>query len=161
VWSPLHTEVLFTGNDTSGAFYWNANNAGSGAVAVYFDSMSCVYIEDLGPTTALAVQSLSTPWTGVTFQGGWYQYPDSQFAPVGYRKIGDIVFLRGLTAGGTPTLPVFTLPAGFRPPYTLHTVFASNAAATYGHLKSNGEVTPSGGNTGWVDLSSIQFSTTP
>jgi hypothetical protein len=115
----------------------------------------------MGPITTLSTQSLTTPWTGVTFQGGWYQYPDPQFAPVQYRKIGDIVFLRGLTAGGTPTLPIFTLPAGFRSPYTLHVAFASNAAAVYGHVKNNGEVTPSGGATAWVDLSSVQFSTTP
>jgi hypothetical protein len=154
-----HLEAIFDGNAQPSSYYWDATV--TAATSAYLDTMSYFYIEDMGPTTSIAVQSLSTPWTSVTFQGGWYQYPDSQFAPVGYRKIGDIVFLRGLTAGGTPTLPVFTLPAGFRPPYTLHVVFASNAAPVYGHMKSNGEVTPSGGNTGWVDLSSIQFSTTP
>lgn len=55
-------------------------------------------------------------WIAVTtFTVGWENYGGT-YAPAAYRKIGDRVFLRGLVRSG-PTGSIFTLPAGFRPPY--------------------------------------------
>lgn len=55
-------------------------------------------------------------WTPVTFQGTWAnQTGGSQ--PVQYRKLGDMVQLRGQMAAGSMSSPAFTLPVGFRPPF--------------------------------------------
>jgi hypothetical protein len=54
-------------------------------------------------------------WTVPGFTAGWGQY--GGFSLVGYRKIGDLVYLRGLlnaTAGVTAN--AWTFPVGFRPP---------------------------------------------
>jgi hypothetical protein len=78
-WDPFRTEALFTGNDVSGSFYWTVNNAGSGPVTFYLDSMSCFYIEDCGPIsygTPPAVDPTPTAvsWTLVTsFLNGFAQ----------------------------------------------------------------------------------------
>lgn len=154
-----HLEAIFDGTAQPSFYYWDATV--TTATTVFLDTMSYFYIEDVGPIINAPVQALTTPWIGVTFSGGWVQYPDAQFAPVSYRKIGDIVFLRGLTSGGSPSLPIFTLPAGFRSPYVLHVSLVSNATATYGHVYSNGDVRASGGTAAWVDLCTIQFSTIP
>jgi len=53
-------------------------------------------------------------WTGVTFSNGWNNM--SGWSPVQYRKMGDMVYLRGNATGGTVGTVAFTLPVGFRPP---------------------------------------------
>lgn len=55
-----------------------------------------------------------TPWTSVTFQNGWVNAGGSS-SNVQYRKIGDVVYLRGRMNPGSFGLPAFTLPSGFRP----------------------------------------------
>ncbi len=58
------------------------------------------------------------PWAAVTFTNG-YANTGSGFAPVMYRKAGDIVYLRGemnSPNSGNLSVPAFALPAGFRPP---------------------------------------------
>lgn len=50
-------------------------------------------------------------WINVTFQNGW----TNGASPVSYRKIGDIVFLRGQPTKGTLDGTVIaTLPVGYR-----------------------------------------------
>ena len=116
VWAPLYTEVLFTGNDTSGNFYWNANNAGTGAVQVYFDSMSCVYIEDIGPVTGFTPVTPAVAWTPIPLSGNWLAYdPGGGWQVPSYRKIGDIVYCRGLAKNASNDLTVGVLPVGYRP----------------------------------------------
>jgi len=58
-----------------------------------------------------------TGWVGVTsFGSGWENYGGA-YAPVAYRKIGNVVHLRGLVRNGPHATPIFTLPTGFRPPF--------------------------------------------
>jgi hypothetical protein len=56
-----------------------------------------------------------TPWTNLVLQNGFTQYASGQVCQ--YRKIGDIVYIRGAcnmpTLSATTTLT--TLPVGFRP----------------------------------------------
>jgi hypothetical protein len=128
-WNPLYTEALFTGNDVSGAFYWNANSTGQ-AVSVYLDSMSCFYIEDCGPVsygTPPAVDPTPTAvaWTPMgTLQNGWVWYGGIEMPPA-YRKVGDMVQIRGTIKNATPMAggiqQFYVLPVGYRPPYT-HTL---------------------------------------
>lgn len=54
-----------------------------------------------------------TAWTNLTFQNGWAASGGSVCQ---YRKVGDMVQLRGLIGGGpTGVSTIATLPVGFRP----------------------------------------------
>ena len=62
------------------------------------------------------VYDLLTPtaWTNVTFQNSWANMGGYQ--AVQYRKVGDMVQMRGMMGSGTMGQTAFTLPVGFRPP---------------------------------------------
>jgi hypothetical protein len=103
-----------------------------------------------------------TAWTAVTFQNSWANY-GSGWQTAQYRKIGDIVYLRGLIAGGASATTAFTLPVGFRPPSSL--LFAvDKETLTHGRLDvlSSGNVAPSwlAGSSAYFGLDGIQFSVT-
>jgi len=91
-----------------------SNPTGAG---VFGGSASGLWIEDIGPTQAPALPIPDTPpaWTPVTFANGWTNFPGSE-QPAQYRKIGDVVYLRGVITGGTMQQSAFILPVGFRPP---------------------------------------------
>lgn len=89
-----------------------------------------ILVEDI--TTVLPGPSQDMPWTNVTFQNGWANKGGSE-TPCQYRRIGDIVYLRGVMTktGVAYGQAAFTLPAGFIPPYTLRpNPLAMNAAGT-------------------------------
>jgi len=76
------------------------------------------------------------------FQNGWTGQPN-----VFFRKDGNIVTVRGraLSSGSHRTLPVFTLPAGYRPNVTNEWSFASQGVGAVdtnfsGWIGSNGDV---------------------
>lgn len=55
-----------------------------------------------------------TPWVTVTLLNG-YTHFDGPSAPVQYRRLGGVVYLRGLLSGGNAAgLDAFILPPGFR-----------------------------------------------
>lgn len=61
----------------------------------------------------LTTWTTPSAWTNLTFSNGWsaaggFQVPQ-------YRKIGDIVYLRGTMNSGTMSVAASTLPSGFRP----------------------------------------------
>ena len=99
-------------------------------------------------------------WTAPTFLNGWINF-GAPYAPAAYRKVGDIVFLRGLLKGGAFGAAAFQLPAGFRAPYDLFFAVPNNDQ--YGSLAvtAAGNVQPnSPPSTTWVDLAGVQFSIT-
>jgi len=53
-------------------------------------------------------------WVALVLSNGWQNY-GTPFAPAACRKVGNRVYLRGLVRYGSGTLPITTLPAGFRP----------------------------------------------
>lgn len=66
-----------------------------------------------------------------------------------YRKnqLGNVE-IRGRVTGGAAGTAVFTLPAGYRPPYTQFWVSQGNSAVSYGNVDTNGNVNlQSGGAT--------------
>ncbi|MET0785604.1 MAG: hypothetical protein ABWY25_02735, partial [Paenisporosarcina sp.] len=67
--------------------------------------------------TGLVDARVPTAWTNLTMQNGWFNPGSYNIAQ--YRKVGDIVYLRGVINGTLNSLPAFTLPAGFRPPANL------------------------------------------
>lgn len=77
-------------------------------------------------------------WTNATPLGSWTTPSSSPYHPIGYRKRGNVVWLRGSAAGGTVGQTVFTLPAGYRPALVLLCTGISSAAI------SRVDVTPAG-----------------
>jgi hypothetical protein len=63
-----------------------------------------------------AVIGGDTGWINATLTGGWSNY-GSPYSGAQYRRIGNVVYLRGLVKDGAfgASNPIFTLPAGFRP----------------------------------------------
>jgi hypothetical protein len=100
--------------------------AASGGAAPYAPRM---VVEDI---TTATMDGLATPWTAVTFQNGWAN-KGSPEQPCQYRKIGDIVYLRGMmTRNPVPfATAAFNLPVGFRPPALVRpTPIVGNASYT-------------------------------
>ena len=95
--------------------------AGS-TVAVVLPALSPVVSGDYVAVLATGADRLilgpvaDTAWTAVTFTNSWVNLGPQ---PAQYRKIGDIVYVRGQISGGATSSSAFTLPAGFRPPLTL------------------------------------------
>ena len=88
------------------------------------------YIEDIGPSASPALPLPPTPqaWIPLPLQGSWRAELGEIQAPQ-YRKIGDVVTLRGTAELITATSPansnLAVMPAGFRPP--VMTRFSSGA----------------------------------
>ncbi len=111
----------------------------------------------------------TSDWTSVTYNSGWSDLGSGNQA-VEYRKIGDIVYVRGAAqrTSGTGNTP-FTLPAGYRPVATdLFTGRARSSNALgevhgrYG-IASSGVFTVSNtivNNENWFSLSQVFFSIT-
>lgn len=72
-----------------------------------------------------------TAWTAVTFQNSWANF-GAGMQVAQYRKVGDVVEVRGVIQSGVTATVAFTLPAGFVPPatQTLPVVGPSGALAS-------------------------------
>lgn len=107
----------------------------------------------------------AVPWIPVTVFGGtWVNYDTNLYTAAAYRKVGDIVYLRGLVKGGVTQTPIFTLPVGYRPnPNRYHHLAAiANDAAAVVRVGGDGIVLASSGNvTTWWSIDSLSFSVTP
>jgi len=168
-WDPLRTEALFTGNDVTGSFYWTVNNAGTGPVTFYLDTMSCFYIEDCGPISygtppATDPTPAAVAWTPATMLNNWTSPGGITEMSVGYRKIGDICYLKGsLQVGASvPTVGsvAFMVPSGyFNSVLTRLSLVAFNSAGTC--YPARADLTNSGqfviANIGGMTLSSGAF----
>lgn len=111
-----------------------------------------------------------TPWVSLSLGWGWDNYHPSWQAAQ-FRKIGDIVYLRGLlkntdilVQGAWPGSVLGYLPEGFRPPSDLIMVSDANPNMhTRVDLRVDGTVNaiwPSGANPAYYGISGIEFSTT-
>lgn len=99
-------------------------------------------------------------WLSPAFNTGWGNYGSGN-TNVGYKKVGDLVIVRGLCrrSSGSSAL-ITTLPIGYRPTGYQHFASVSNSAFCYLLVSSTGEITlVSGGDaTVWVSLN-LTFST--
>lgn len=107
-----------------------------------------------------ALETLTAPstWTAVTFQNSWMDY-GAGYQTVQYRKVGDIVYLRGLMRNGTLAAVAFTLPVGFRPPSATMQFGPGSGSNLYHDIQADGDVFPAGG-TNTVVVLDCQFSVT-
>lgn len=77
--------------------------------------MQTLGVSPQGVLATVAAAVAPTAWTAVTFQNSWVNFGGG-YQAMQYRKVGDMVQLRGTIAAGTVTAVGFTLPVGFRPP---------------------------------------------
>ena len=110
------------------------------------------YIEDLGPTTSPPLSIPPTPpqWNALPLLNGWTPFGTGANTPPAWRKIGDMVAVRGTVKHATPmTSPstsVFAnLPPGARPPYSINITAVSAGSdnwggASYVQINPNGDM---------------------
>ena len=118
-----------------------------------------------GATVATAITELQQgPWTAFPFTAPWTNWStlDPSWQNCEYRKVGDLVQLRGLArranaAGQT----LGYLPAGFQPLKRLHHTSVCDAVWTYVVIEPSGQVwlTPGSSADGWASLTGLKFST--
>ena len=155
-YTDFHYEWNFTGGGV--ARVYNAAITPTGVnCEIYTDTQAAFYIEDVGPTTLVPappppdwtmydaryvnVEELAPAWTPLPLATNWSNYSTPGYIAAGYRKIGDIVYLRGLiksTAATVPTL-IATLPVGYRPTALIvfHGWVSWNGAAGRGVMRIN------------------------
>jgi hypothetical protein len=72
---------------------------------------------------------IPTVWTVLTLSASWTHQAGQS---VSYRKVGDMVQLRGRMDGGLSNTTVFTLPTGYRPPFDVVLAIAGVASGAWG-----------------------------
>ena len=97
-------------------------------------------------------------WSGFTFGSGWANYGgDYQTGQV--KKVGDVVFLRGLVyrfiGSGTT---IATLPAGYRPPARCLVGVHTNTGLGRVDIDTSGNIMLVAGGADWVQLNGLVFS---
>lgn len=89
---------------------------------------------------------------GVGFENSWVNYGAGE-QDAQYRKVGDIVELRGVVKSGTVGVnAIFTLPSGYRPPASVAFAVASNDAFGRLLITSGGAVQLRVGSNVYADL---------
>lgn len=146
---PLHSSMHNQINDVIEAMQAELGLNPSGAdatVAAFLAALPSRYV------------TAPTAWTAVTFVGGWVDYGDGVNQTMQYRKVGDIVELRGLIKTGAIPSTAFVLPVGFRPPKSLS--FATVSADAFGRIAISdiGEVAVAQGGALYTAIN-LQFST--
>jgi hypothetical protein len=110
--------------------------------------------------SANATGGIGEAWTAVTYNTGWVDF-DAAWTGAQYKKVGDLVFVRGMVkrTSGVATV-MFTLPAGYRPTKNIMFAQLSNSAVARVDIYPDGTVNMLVGSaTDWVNLNGIVFST--
>lgn len=111
------------------------------------------------PAVAERATDSANPWTAPgSFLNSWADF-GAGTRTTRYRRVGDRVEIEGLVTGGTLNATVFTLPAGYRPPLSMH--FASQSNITFGliYITSTGDVQFFGSSNAYASLN-CSFSVT-
>jgi len=108
----------FTGGQVQTLYMQTYCGAATSKVICPADRPGSIVVEDVGPVTLGGNPPAAPPsvWTTITLMNGFYSSTGSL---VQYRKIGDVVELRGQAerpGGGDSSQPMFNLPAGCTPP---------------------------------------------
>ena len=100
-----------------------------------------------------------TPWVDVTFQNSWVNQ-GAGFQAVQYRKVNDVVQIRGNAKSGLTLNPMFTLPIGFRPLEKVIYVVDGDGTSTTSRVTvtSSGGVIPDASSNTEFEIGFIQFS---
>lgn len=103
--------------------------------------------------------SMTVPWTAMTLLAPWVNY-GSGYQNAQYRKVGDMVYLRGLIKSGTVGAGIWNIPAGHHPPTYHHIAGIANDKIC--NLRPGGGVLvmTAGDATQWVSLDNCYWSVT-
>jgi hypothetical protein len=135
--------------------------SGTATVTLAGDRTGFIVVEDITgtPQPAGDYEAFWTPVTG--FLNGWANY--GGWALAAYRKVNDLVYMRGLVRSGTIGSNIFILPVGYRPAggsLIFPTVTGEPGSLGRIDIQGSGEVTHAFGNNGYVTLSGIVFGVT-
>ena len=102
---------------------------------------------NLDPATRRAIFDLRrvitpTAWTAVTFENFWVDFGAGSRQVCEFRRVGDIVQLRGTMKSGTLSATAFTLPVGFRPPDTLDVIVRGGNVPDVANVTAAGQFIP-------------------
>jgi len=150
--------------EDAGATQWNVDNF-NGAFRIFNPGTVRLTLDTSGNLDIAGIFTLSGSrigegWTAVTFNTGWGNLGGG-WQGAAYKKIGDMVFLRGVVArsSGVETT-MFTLPSGYRPAGNHLYPIVSNNDIGRVDLSTTGALTVSVGSPdAWVGLDGIFFST--
>lgn len=98
-------------------------------------------------------------WTDMTLANDWVVY-SSSYHTLQYKKIGNMVYLRGIVKDGTATT-IASLPSGFTPSKS-ELFLCGKGSDTAGQritINTAGVITATGYSTGYVSFSGVMFST--
>lgn len=147
------------GYTSDGNLYFFTSTANDNSAAPVYDIIlypsGWMQITGINPT-----DGIGTDWTALSLNTGWVNFGGS-YQTAEYKKVGDLVFLRGLIArtSGTATL-IGTLPSGYRP--ILNPLFIVATNTGYGEIEINspGQISWRTGGVGYLSLDGLIFSTT-
>lgn len=110
-------------------------------------------------TTISLTGNLGTAWAGLSFGSGWVNF-GANYNPGQYKRVGDLVFLRGLVLRSSGTgITIATLPVGYRPTVGIVLVgVATSSGAGRIDIHGDGTIILVSGSPAWVQLDSIVFS---
>lgn len=132
--------------------------SGSAVLAVNADNPAYLMVEDVTGTEAPTGAYYEALWTPVTaFLNGWVNY-GAPYPSAAYRKINEMLFIRGLVKSGTTTntTSILQLPVGYRPAWTHHVATVSNDVATLVRVQNDGNVTVGpNASASWFSLDGI------
>ena len=163
-----YTPIASTWNTTGSTLLLNALNyttigfrdsgsrvdyirAGAGVITIGYDGGYGAARVDFGGV-------IGTGWSNLSFGSGWTDYGGS-YQTGQVKKVGDLIFLRGLvkrTSGSGATIT--TLPSDHRPPAQLLYGVHTNTGLGRVDIDSSGNVSLQGGGADWVQLNGLVFS---
>ena len=119
-YASITLEVLLTGDGTTATWDVAIKTSGSSSTSfrAYPDqSSSHFFIEDIGPVSTSVPMVNPTPaWLPMTLGSGWSNLAGG-WPPAQYRKVGDMVQLRGMVTTAGSGIGVWNpIPAGYGPP---------------------------------------------
>lgn len=124
---------------------------------------------DVGTVAATGASGVASPgdhahkladtgWLTPALLNGWVVYDATYGNAAMYRKIGNIVFVRGLIKNGTVGTNMFILPAGYRPGIRLLFAAETNSNVLCRiDVDSTGYILGTGESNAWVSLNNIMF----
>lgn len=126
------------------------------------DNPAYILVEDITGTEAPTGAYYEAVWTPATLTNGWVNYDVNTYPAAAYRKVNDLVYLRGLVRNGTIGASGFNLPPGYRPPRNHHFLVNGNDLPCSVRVLMGGDVwigTGSQSNV-WIDIAGIVFGVT-
>lgn len=96
-------------------------------------------------------------WIAPTLLNSWVNF-GSGYNPAGYYKDAlGVVHLRGMLKNGTFAVPMFVLPAGYKPAYTETFVAISGGAVGFVNVGADGQIVPVAGINTFFSLDGMTF----